>query len=50
VVWRLVSLQESGRYPVDDHDQFDIRNDGSATWNVLSDKARALRAKAGLVR
>jgi mannan endo-1,4-beta-mannosidase len=31
VVWRLVSRQDSGRYPVDEHDQFDIRNDGSAS-------------------
>lgn len=35
VVWRLVSRQESGNYPVDEHDQFDIRNDGSAIWNIL---------------
>lgn len=35
VVWRLVSRQDSGRYPVDEHDQFDIRNDGSAIWNIL---------------
>jgi mannan endo-1,4-beta-mannosidase len=35
LVWRLVSRQASGEYPVDDYDQFDIRNDGSAVWNVV---------------
>ena len=35
IVWRLVSRQDSGLYPVDEHDQFDIRNDGSPIWNVL---------------
>jgi mannan endo-1,4-beta-mannosidase len=42
IVWRLVSRQESGRYPVDEHDQFDIRNDGSQIWNIL--KAATARA------
>jgi mannan endo-1,4-beta-mannosidase len=42
IVWRLVSRQDSGRYPVDEHDQFDIRNGGSAIWNIL--KAAAARA------
>lgn len=42
VVWRLVSRQDSGRYPVDEHDQFDIRNDGSAIWNIF--KAATERA------
>lgn len=42
IVWRLVSRQDSGRYPVDEYDQFDIRNDGSAIWNIL--KAATARA------
>ncbi|WP_292519974.1 cellulase family glycosylhydrolase [Mesorhizobium sp.] len=42
MVWRLVSRQDSGRYPVDEYDQFDIRNDGSAIWNIL--KAATARA------
>ncbi|MER8423349.1 cellulase family glycosylhydrolase [Mesorhizobium sp. M1403] len=42
MVWRLVSLQDSGRYPIDEHDQFDVRNDGSAIWNIL--KAATARA------
>ena len=42
MVWRLVSRQDSGRYPIDEYDQFDIRNDGSAIWNVF--KAAASRA------
>ena len=35
LVWRLVSRQESGQYPLDEHDQFDIHNDASPIWNVL---------------
>lgn len=35
LVWRLVSRQDSGKYPVDEYDQFDIRNDGSTIWNSL---------------
>lgn len=42
LVWRLVSRQDSGRYPPDEHEQFDIRNDGSPIWNIL--KAAAARA------
>lgn len=42
MVWRLVSRQDSGRYPVDEYDQFDVHNDGGALWNVL--KAAAARA------
>ena len=44
VVWRLVSKQDGGDFPGDEHDQFDIRNDGSPTWTVLKDAADALRA------
>jgi mannan endo-1,4-beta-mannosidase len=43
MVWRLVSRQDSGRYPVDEHDQFDIHHDGGALWNIL--KAATARAK-----
>lgn len=46
IVWRLVSRQDSGRYPIDKHDQFDIRNDGSAIWNVF----RAATERAAQVR
>jgi mannan endo-1,4-beta-mannosidase len=35
LVWRLVSLQEDGKYPVDNYDQFDIHNDGRRIWRVL---------------
>jgi mannan endo-1,4-beta-mannosidase len=42
VVWRLVSRQDSGRYPVDEYDQLDVHNDGGELWNVL--KAAAERA------
>ena len=30
MVWRLVSWQDSGRYPVDEVEQFDVHNDGGA--------------------
>ncbi len=46
IVWRLVSRQDSGCYPVDEHDQFDVRNDGSAIWNILkAATARAARSR-----
>jgi mannan endo-1,4-beta-mannosidase len=37
VVWRLVSRQDNGGYPADEHDQFDVRNDGGPLWNVLKE-------------
>jgi mannan endo-1,4-beta-mannosidase len=46
LVWRLVSRQDHGRYPTDEHDQFDIRNDGSPIWNVL----KAATARAAQIR
>lgn len=42
VVWRLVSRQDSGRYPVDEYDQFDVHRDRTELWNVI--KAAAARA------
>jgi mannan endo-1,4-beta-mannosidase len=48
VVWRLASRQDSGRFPADEHEQFDIRNDGSAIWNIL--KAAAARAAQTTIR
>lgn len=46
IVWRLTSQQDSGHYPVDEHDQFDIRNDGSVIWNILkAATARAARTR-----
>ena len=44
LVWRLVSRQKSGKFPVDDYDQFDIRNDGGALWDVV--KRAAAEGKA----
>jgi mannan endo-1,4-beta-mannosidase len=46
LVWRLVSLQDHGRYPLDEHDQFDIHNDASPIWNVL----KAATARAAQIR
>jgi mannan endo-1,4-beta-mannosidase len=39
LVWRLVSRQQDGRYPVDDdpNAQFDVRKDEAALWNVIHD-------------
>jgi mannan endo-1,4-beta-mannosidase len=45
LVWRLVSRQDSGKFPLDVHDQFDIRRDGGEVWDVLKDAAVALRAR-----
>jgi mannan endo-1,4-beta-mannosidase len=45
LVWRLVSLQESGRYPVDDVDQFDIHNDGSPIWRAMRDGVKDMVQK-----
>ena len=43
LVWRLVSLQDIGRYPLDNHDQFDVHNDNGPLWQTL--KAAALRLR-----
>lgn len=42
VVWRLVSRQDDGKYPLDEHDGFDVHDDGSPTWKALSDAAHQL--------
>lgn len=43
LVWRLVSRQDHGGYPHDEYDQFDIRNDGGKTWQVLKQAAHVDR-------
>lgn len=43
MVWRLVSTQDSGLYPQDDYDKFDIHNDGSPAWQALRDAALKLQ-------
>ena len=40
LVWSLVATQDSGRFPDDKGEWFDIHDDDSATWMVLSDAAR----------
>jgi len=45
IVWRLVARQDSGAFPDDRHDQFDVHNDGGELWTVLRDAAIALRAR-----
>jgi mannan endo-1,4-beta-mannosidase len=40
LIWRLVSRQDQGHFPPDSYDQFDVHNDGGATWNVLTEEAR----------
>ncbi|HEX5452746.1 MAG TPA: cellulase family glycosylhydrolase [Stellaceae bacterium] len=50
VVWRLVARQDNGKYPKDEHDQFDIHNDGSPIWKLLKTataEAAATRDAAG---
>jgi mannan endo-1,4-beta-mannosidase len=46
LVWRLVSRQDSGRYPLDEHNQFNADNDGGPLWNLLNQATvRALRIR-----
>lgn len=45
VVWRLVSKQDSGRFPEDEHDQFDVRNDDGPLWRTLTAAAKRQRLK-----
>lgn len=45
LVWRLVSLQDRGAFPVDNHDQFDVRNDGGELWTVLREAAQRFKAR-----
>jgi mannan endo-1,4-beta-mannosidase len=47
IVWRLVSLQDNGQYPIDNFDQFDVHNDGGATWQVLKEEAVKLLEAPG---
>jgi mannan endo-1,4-beta-mannosidase len=46
LVWSLVAQQDSGHYPDDTGEWFDIHDDGGATWTVLSDAAHHGRAYA----
>ncbi|QIJ73320.1 cellulase family glycosylhydrolase [Methylobacterium sp. NI91] len=46
LVWRLASKQDDGRFPRDDHDQFDIRKDGSPIWKVLEGAVTQAAARA----
>jgi mannan endo-1,4-beta-mannosidase len=45
LVWRLVSTQDSGRYPLDAYDQFDVHDDGGPLWKVLKAAAEAGRQR-----
>jgi mannan endo-1,4-beta-mannosidase len=46
VIWRLVSLQDNGSFPLDRHDQFDVHADGGRTWQVLKAAAASERAQS----
>jgi hypothetical protein len=49
MVWRLVSLQNSGPYPVDQVEHFDVHNDGCPLWNVLrAATARAMQTRKAI--
>lgn len=48
LVWRLVSRQDHGRFPVDTHDQFDVRNDGGPLWQALKAAAHDMTARRTL--
>jgi mannan endo-1,4-beta-mannosidase len=45
LVWRLVARQDDERYPRDEYDQFDVRNDAGDIWRALS--AAAHRGRSG---
>jgi mannan endo-1,4-beta-mannosidase len=45
LVWRLVSYQSNGGYPADRFDQFDVRRDETALWNVIREAATRGRAE-----
>jgi mannan endo-1,4-beta-mannosidase len=47
LVWRLVSLQQGGTYPLDGHPnaQFDVRRDEIALWNLLHEATTRGRVK-----
>lgn len=47
LVWRLVSRQQDGNYPVDDFDQFDIHNDGTQLWQVIKAAMRPIPGQQG---
>ncbi|HET6391062.1 glycoside hydrolase 5 family protein [Hyphomicrobium sp.] len=40
VVWRLVSRQDSGLFPADPVDGFDIHNDGGQLWTLMQSAAK----------
>lgn len=46
LVWELVSRQQDNQFPEDEHDQFDVFNDGGPLWNLLRDEI----AKAPQIR
>ena len=50
VVWRLVARQDSGRFPADSYDGFDVEDDGSPIWEILKGEAHALVAGEKLAR
>jgi mannan endo-1,4-beta-mannosidase len=45
LVWRLVSRQDDGTYPIDTHDRFDVHNNGGALWTVLKEASAAGRER-----
>ena len=47
LVWRLVAQQDSGAYPADTHDEFDVHQDGGATWQMLADATKNNDTPAG---
>lgn len=48
LVWRLVSRQDNGNYPPDEHDRFDIHLNGGLTWDVLAQEAALMRARSSV--
>ena len=40
LVWQLVTRHDNGEFPVDTHDQFDVRNDDGRLWSVIQAAAQ----------
>jgi len=48
MVWRLVSRQDSGKFPDDSVDGFDVRNDGRELWRLMQSAATRQISKSSL--
>ncbi|MGD9804934.1 MAG: cellulase family glycosylhydrolase [Hyphomicrobiaceae bacterium] len=45
LAWRLVSIQEHGKYPDDRHDQFDFHRHSGALWNTVKQAIERFKSR-----